>query len=78
MQGGSGTVYGHGMLRSAVVFQAVFKGRHLRALGKEVGLEHTHNGGYVGFRNGLAAVGDHLESLSWIDGICCGNGFSDA
>ena len=70
MQGGSGAVYGHGMLRSAVVFQAVFKGRHLRALGEEVGLEHTHNGGNVGFGNGLATVGDHLGdfSFAWIVG----------
>jgi hypothetical protein len=39
-------------------------------LGEEVGLEHAHNGGYVGFRNGLAAVGDHFVdfSFTWIVG----------
>ena len=63
MQGGSGTVYGHSMLRATVILQAVFKGRHLRALGEEVGLEHAHDGGDVGFGDGLAAVGDHGSPL---------------
>ena len=67
MQGRSGAVYGNGVLCATVILQAIFKGRHLRALGEEVGLEHTHDGGNVGFRDGLATVGDHVESFVYRD-----------
>ena len=60
MQGGGGGIDGHGVRRAAIGFQAAFKSGHLRALGEEVGLEHAHNGGDVGFRDGLAAIGNHF------------------
>ena len=67
MQGGSGGIDGHGVRCAAIGFQAVFKSGHLRALGEKVGLEYTHNGGDVGFRDGLAAVGDHWKSFVYRD-----------